>query len=171
MKEIYLTGKRGRGEIALVDDDDYEHLNQFKWYVSNRGRYALRTIKVNGKTKNLLMHRVIMKLNFGDKRQIDHIDHHGLNNQKSNLRICSSQENNRNVRVDHAQTLNSTSLYKGVSWDKARSLWRSTINLNGKQITLGRFSCEHLAAKAYNIAAIKHHGEFACLNIIVGENA
>lgn len=85
MKEIKLKG----GSITYVDDEDYEYLNQFHWLESYG--YAKRNIMINGKLKSLLMHRVIMKppVNL----VVDHIDHNKLNNQKYNLRNCTSSEN------------------------------------------------------------------------------
>jgi len=90
MKEIKLT----QGQVALVDDDDYEYLNQRKWYLmkNKRNKYAI-TIMNN---KTTLMHRLIIKENTIE--DIDHIDKNGLNNQKTNLRIVPHSENLNNSR-------------------------------------------------------------------------
>ena len=93
MKEIKLS----KGMVALVDDEDYEYLNQFKWYLTHshyKHYYAIRSVCVNKKYKSIRMHRDIMMPNHN--QEIDHIDHNGLNNQKLNLRICSRAENSRN---------------------------------------------------------------------------
>ncbi len=92
MKLIPLT----QGKFAQVDDEDYDYLNQWKWYTTKNHKtfYAARHIRINGKQKLIYMHRVIMNIIKGYKT--DHIDHNGLNNQKYNLRICTCQENNRN---------------------------------------------------------------------------
>jgi len=156
MKEIELT----QGKIALVDDGDFEWLNQYKWHAAKGGRtyYAVRKKKIDGKEQRLLMHRII--LNTPKNKQSDHKDLNGLNNQRYNLRICTPQENmmNREYYTD------GYSKFKGVSWDKARSKWRSYICINYKFIPLGRFISEIDAALAYDKACKRLFGEFARLN-------
>jgi hypothetical protein len=103
MKTISLT----QGKITLVDDDDFDYLNQFKWCAHKDGNtfYAIRTVK---KPKRALyrMHRCI--LSAGSGSQIDHIDGDGLNNQKSNLRFVTTRINQQNQHV------RKTSAYPGV---------------------------------------------------------
>jgi len=157
MKEIQLT----QGQVALVDDEDYEWLNSFKWYAHKIGNtfYAARHIRVNGKQKHQHMHQLIM----GDnplKLMIDHRDGNGLNNQRSNLRFCTHQENQMNQRPRK----NSSSVYKGVCWFKRDHKWMAQIRIYGKLIYLGCFDHEEDAAKAYDEVVIKHFGEFAVLN-------
>jgi hypothetical protein len=91
MKEIKLT----QGQVALVDDEDFEKINQFKWFAAKKGKtfYATRNITVNGKRKSALMHWYIM-----DGKSIDHIDRNGCNNCRNNLRFCTHQENQMNNR-------------------------------------------------------------------------
>lgn len=147
-----------KGLFAIVDDEDYEFINSFKWCASNSGRgrfYAQR--KDNRKT--VFMHRLIMKLT--DKNlNIDHINHNTLDNRKINLRICSKTENARN-KSSHP---NSSSKFLGVSWDKSRNKWKSCIYINKKCVLLGRFNFEMEAAKAYDNAAKTNFKEFANLN-------
>lgn len=156
MAEIKLS----KGEITLVDDADFEFLNQFRWY-ANRG-YATRT------TDKALMHKLIMgvpKLVKGDKRiEVDHEDTSKLNNQRSNLRLVTSSQNKMNspLRKD------STTGYKGVSLDKAGRGFETYIWVNKKKRFLGYFDTAVKAAKAYNEAAKEHFGEFARLNEIRG---
>ena len=64
----------------------------------------------NGKPVIISVHRLIMGLQYGDIRQVDHINHNGLNNRRNNLRICTFQENHRNSQ--HAS--NNTTGFKGV---------------------------------------------------------
>jgi hypothetical protein len=105
------------------------------------------------------MHRLVLGL--GDNKQIvDHFDHNGLNNQKSNLRPCSNSENISNSR----KIIPKTSRYKGVCWDKERNKWLAKISINKKDIKIGRFDKEKDAARAYDEAALKYFGEFACTN-------
>lgn len=153
MKEIELT----QGKVALVDDDDFERLNQIRWYANKHANtfYAVGYIKVNKKAISVLMHWLVM----GGKG-IDHIDHNGLNNQKSNLRFCTVSENGMNQQKQK----NRSSIYKGVYFNKLSKKWGAYININRKNIYLGSFTDEIQAAKAYNQKAIELFREFANLN-------
>ena len=150
MKEIKLT----KGFTAQVDDEDFEYLNQCKWNtcLTKTGHiYAGRTLKT------ILMHRIIMSA--PTDKQVDHIDHNGLNNQKSNLRLCTNAQNSMN-RIPYG-----TSKYLGVYKVKNRkSSFMSQIKVNGVHKYLGCFKNEIDAAKSYDIAAKKYNGEFANLN-------
>ena len=151
MKEIQIT----KGETALVDEEDFEWLNQYSWYLSSNG-YARRQDWNCGKPKNINMHRML--LDIPDGKQTDHINRNKLDNRKVNLRICTNSENGRNKGTRKG----SLSGYKGVS--KHRDKWQARIRLNGEQTYLGIFENIIDAALAYNKAAIIVHGEFACLN-------
>lgn len=162
MVEIQLT----QGKVALVDDEDFERLSQFKWcaYTGGCNYYAMTNIrKKDGKRTSLQMHRFIMSV-FDSKTIIDHINGNGLDNRKDNLRICTQAENTRN----RSKSLNNTSGFKGVYWHKYDKKWHAQIIINYKKIHLGIFTCKIEAAQAYNQAAIKYHGEFAQLNQIEG---
>lgn len=153
----------GKGE-AIVDDDDYEYLSQFKWHLAEG--YACHSIsmgKKNGKRVfiNILMHRVVNKTPEGMKT--DHINRNRLDNRKENLRACTHQQNQAN----HAKRRGAVSKYKGVSFCKQTNKWKSAIRISGMGITIGRFSKEEDAAKAYNDNAKKFFGEFAYLNEVV----
>ncbi len=152
MKTIPLT----QGKVALVDDEDFEQLNQHKWCVSKapNTHYAYRG---NG----ILMHRKILGLKRGDGIDSDHKDGNGLNNQRYNLRRCSRKENIHNQRI---QQRPKTSQYKGVNWDKRDRFWRTQIKLNGKSLHIGCFKNEVDAALAYDRTAKRLFGEFAFLN-------
>lgn len=158
MREIKLT----KGQFALVDDEDYDMVNMYKWYATKRKGlfYAVADLKTGVRMyKRTYMHRLILGLS-DSKQHSDHIDHNGLNNQRFNLRIATRFQNNAN-KTSHK---NSTSKYLGVSWHKGAEKWVSVITKNKKYIYLGVFETEHLAATAYNKAAIELHGEFANLN-------
>lgn len=160
MKQIPLT----QNQYAPVDDADYGWLNRYKWCAIKNGYtfYAVRAIRINGKRTTLRMHRLILGLIPGDGKETDHIDQNGLNNQRSNLRICSRSENNQNQQAIRG----STSQYKGISRSKSDKKWRARLYLNGQQKHLGYFPSETDAAVAYNRAAKKAFGEFARLNKI-----
>ena len=157
MKEIPLT----QGFATLINDEDFDLLNQWKWFVfsNNQGNfYAGRHEWIEGRNKRILMHRVILRAPEG--WYVDHRNHQTLDNQRINLRICSNRQNQHNcvLRKD------SSSGFKGVSWDANRKKYQAQIKLNGRTAFLGRFNDLKEAAKAYNDAALQHHGEFACLN-------
>ncbi len=153
MKRIPLT----QGEFALVDDEDYDWLNQWKWYLTGKG-YAART-RLKGDGGGIMyMHRQI--LGTPDGMGTDHRDEIKLNNQRSNLRVCTNDQN----ACNRSKTNVNTSGFKGVSWNESRKKWQASMSIDGKTTYLGRFTCIIKAAKAYDASAKKHQGEFANLN-------
>jgi hypothetical protein len=156
MKLIPLT----KGKFAKVDDSDYAELSKYKWYCSALG-YAVRNTssRNNNKKTVIYMHRVLLQT----PQQVDHKNSDRLDNRKSNLRVCSNAENNRNKPL-HA---NNTSGYKGVVWHRQTQKWRAQLMVNGKPVHGGLFKSKVDAAKAYNLIAKKHFGRFAKLNKII----
>lgn len=154
MKKIKLN----LGQFALVDDEDYEYLMQWKWFATKIGNTYYVNRNTRGKDFSFSMHRLIM--NTPKSKVIDHIDGNALNNQKSNLRECSQKENLRNRK----KCKDGSSNYKGVSWHKGLEKWRVRICVNYKQFHLGVFEQEKKAAEAYDAAARKYFGKFARLN-------
>lgn len=161
MKQIQLS----QGRVALVDDEDFEKLNQYKWCANKiRKTYYATTywgIKKSGSYGHLTMHRLILNITDG-KILIDHRDNNGLNNQKKNLRIATTSQNAMNSGANKS----GTSKYKGVSRASRGESWQARISKGGKHEYLGYFSNENDAAIAYNKAAIQLHGEFANPNVI-----
>lgn len=162
MKEIDLT----KGYKTQVDDEDYEWLMQWKWHVAIQKEYNLyakRTSKhINGKQKTIKMHREILKV--PDHLDIDHIDGNGLNNQKSNIRICNQSQNTLNS----TKRQNAASKYLGVHRDKTRQgkpRWIFRLKHDG--VTIKRmFLTEYEAAIARDRFIIEHNLEFPKLNIL-----
>lgn len=158
MKEVVL----GSGAVALVDDEDYELINQFHWSEVHKGKtsYAVRFHRIgDGKQLSIYMHRVIMNAKTGEL--VDHIKGNGLDNRKSELRRCCKKDNQRNRP---GACKGSSSCYLGVSWSSERRKWVAQIGIGDTHIGIGRFDREEDAAYAYNLAAAEHFGEFAHLN-------
>ena len=151
-----------QGKFAIVDAEDYERLKQYKWHVDkgDSTNYAARGIV----GKNFRMHREILGAPKG--LVVDHINHNGLDNRRSNLRLCTVRQNNMNRRPSRRK--NKWSRFKGVSWDKQRRLFTAYIQQDGKMVRLGRFESEVEAAKAYDKKARELFGEFAYLNFPEG---
>ena len=158
MREIKLS----QGKVALVDDEDYDFLSHWKWYAAKQHRtfYAGRRIRRGDKWTSERMHRVLFDIPAG--KEIDHIDHNGLNNQKSNLRLVTRQQNKQNASAWGSSKYLGVCVYKqeGCTYIAAH------IQIDGKTKHLGLFKTEEDAALAYNRAAKEKYGEYANLNII-----
>jgi hypothetical protein len=161
MKEIPLT----RNKVALVDDEDYEYLSQWKWHAQpdKNNWYAVREQSwiENGKRvrTSMSMHREVLKLKSFKEHpvQVDHRNHDGLDNRKGNLRRVDNSKNMANRR-----SFTGVSKYKGVF--KSGKNWRVRIQYNKQLLNLGSFPNEDDAAKAYDSKAKELFGEFAHLN-------
>jgi hypothetical protein len=157
MKEIKLT----QGQVALVDDADYEWLNQYKWHAQwaegTKSYYAVRsTSRLERTRQQISMHRQILGLEYGDPRTGDHIEPaETLNNQRSNLRIANTSEQGANKR----RYANNTTGFKGVS--KNGSGYQASIRLSGKLKYLGTCTTREEAHGLYIAAAKELHGDFA----------
>lgn len=158
-KEIPLT----QGKVTLVDVEDYDYLNQWRWCAAKRGNdlfYAKKSNNQNKKRNTLLMHREI--LNSSPEMLTDHISGDGLDNRRKNLRNCNCSQN----QMNRGKRINNKSGYKGVSRQKRDGKWVARIVVKNKYKYLGLFNTKEEAAFCYNNAAIKYHKEFARLNII-----
>lgn len=159
-----------KGLFALVDEADFASLSQWNWSASRtggtgkkswyaqRGRTPSETIK-SGKTAPILMHRYLL----GDPvEDIDHKNRNGLDNRRENLRLVNSSQNGMN-----SIHKGGSSRFKGVS--RYGKKWNASIKVNYETTRLGRFDTEEKAARAYDEAARRLHGEFARVNFPIGD--
>lgn len=156
MKYIPLT----QGKFALVDDEDYEGLNQWKWRVNknHNNYYAVRTQHHGeGIREEIIMARLLMEA--PKRMQIDHINGNGLDNRKENLRVVTHQQNAWNTKKRKG-----SSIYKGVRWFAQTNQWFVQICKDCKVLYIGLFDNEQHGAMAYDIWAKDLFGEYARLN-------
>lgn len=154
MKYITLT----QGKRAIVDNEDFDNLNKQKWCITKGVVTDYAYCKKGGKA--IYMHRVIMGATKGI--EIDHRNHNGLDNRKSNLRPCTHGQHQRTRRPYKG----TSSKYKGVSWSKPAKKWRVMIWFHNKPVYIGAYTDEKEAARVYNENAKELFGEFAWLNTV-----
>lgn len=162
MKYINLT----QNKKTLVDDDDYNKYATHNWFVylsSSNKYYACRNNRAmnNGEVYMEKLHRTIMGLGRGGKSQVDHINGDSLDNRKCNLRIVNSQQNAFNRKSQSNNKTGYKGVYKHTQYDK----YVAQIKVGSKRYSLGVFDTAKEAAKAYDLAAKIHHGEFAWKNL------
>jgi len=156
MKTIALT----REKVTIVDEEDFEELNKYKWHARIQTYTGAFRAKRRENKKEIDMAREIMNCPPG--LEVDHINGDLLDNRKCNLRICTHGENMRNRRLQR----NNTSGYRGVHYFKRDGRYVAYIYLNGRKIHIGSYKTDIDAAMAYNAHARDLHGEFARLNDI-----
>jgi hypothetical protein len=146
---------------ALIDNADELLVAGFRWRVLRAGSSLTYAHAWNG-YQHFYMHRLISGARAGER--VDHVNRNSLDNRRRNLRIASASQNGAN-RIADQRRAGTTSQYKGVYLDRARSKWGATIHVDGHTRSLGRFPSEQAAAAAYDRAAIAAWGEFARLNL------
>jgi len=171
LNESYRFIALTRGQNAIVDAEDFDSLSKWNWYAywcpKTRSFIAGRVGRTTRGEKHstINMAREILGLRPGNPLNVDHKNHNTLDNRRENLRKCRVGQNSRN-RTKH--TLTSGGKLKGVYWRTARACWVAQIQIRKrgkrKTIHIGRFFDAVAAAKAYDEAAKRLHGEFASLN-------
>lgn len=158
MKEIHVVGS---DRPAVVDDADYLLVSSYKWYAKkNRNGcvYARANASRSGGKPpvTIMMHRLLM--DPPSELDVDHWGRDGLNNMKSNLRICSKSQNSMNKRKQSGAEC----VKKGVT--RHGSHWRARIMRDGKAYSLGTYATQEEAGIAYDVAAKRLFGQFARTN-------
>ena len=147
-KKIKLT----QGKYALVDEEDFDELNKYKWHAQKDCHTYYAKRRENG-TK-VYMHRQILGLKQGDGKITDHINSNGLDNRRENLRVVSKAVNCRN----HREYSDNTSGHTGVSWCKLNKKWITTISVDNKMLNLGYHSDILDAVESRKQGEIKYWG-------------
>ena len=145
MREILLT----QGKKTIVDDEDYEKLNCYKWCAHKMDKhiYAAHSFRIENKWKQIPITHIILNVPKG--MIVDHINGNTLDNRKYNLRICTVSVNGQN-----RHNINGKSQYLGVYWFQQYEKWGARITKDKERYFLGYFENEVEAALAYNKTAI-----------------
>lgn len=163
MKIIRVDSTANGSHDIMIDDQDYDFISQYKWFIyrctfkGKKARTMYAVSRINGKT--IRMHRLILGHN-DPKTLVDHKDHNGLNNQRSNLRTATPQQNLFNCRPFKS---NKTG-FKGVSFHKGDKKYMVFLRVNGRNSYFGSYDSPSDAAKKWNELARQYHGEFAYQN-------
>lgn len=149
---------------VLVDDEDTDLINAYRWHLSQKKNNLYLTTKVyveaNGKQKRKTAYYARLVLGIVRREEwVDHINRNTLDNRKANLRVCTAKENSRNRSLPKTNTTGA----KGVRKITDNS-YRALIKVNQKSIHLGMFKTKEEASEAYDKAAVIYFGEYACLN-------
>ncbi len=157
MKKILLT----KDKIMIVDDADYEFLKKYKIHCKGKSRYyAGISMKINGKFKDVPVHRLIMEV--PNDKVVDHINGNGLDNRRCNLRIVTQHQNTFNMSKSNKKTY---SKYKGLTLKNDRPGWVVRIKYNDRHIELGSYKSEEKAASIYNFASRIFFGKYRKENV------
>lgn len=150
-----------RSEKILIDESDFDKVKDYAWSTNATG-YAYAYVKGSGRKnrKTITMHRLLM--NPGKGLRVDHVNRNKLDNRRSNLRICTNSQN-----LGNSTGYSKKTKFKGLDL-LPTGRWRARINIGGKSIHLGVAKTEREAASMYDEAAVKHYGEFALTNKIIG---
>lgn len=163
MITIYIKSKIYGVKGINIDAEDFTLVNQYHWSLTKSKKNNTFYVTTQKNNKRFSLHRLIM--NFPKDKCVDHINHNGLDNRKENLRICTNKEN----KYNRLKPKNNTSGYKGVCFHKGKKRnkhWVAILAINKQKKYGGYFDNAKEAAIAYNKLALKHHGEFANLNVI-----
>lgn len=153
VQRIPLGGKRTAGRVALIDDEDAELVNRYRWRLGGHDRYAVTWAGPRSSRHSLYMHVLIM-----GRTGVDHINCDTLDNRRANLRFATRSQNHAN-RLPYRDR---TSQYKGVFWHTRDKRWQAGIGIAPRRYRyLGHFTDEIEAAKAYDAAARELFGEYA----------
>lgn len=151
-KELPLNGKSGG--VAIVSNEDFEELSKHKWYMHKKG-YIHGTVN----RKKIKMHHFILEQKEG--MVVDHINGIRHDNRRSNLRYLSKNKNSQNL---HLKKENTSSKYRGVSYNKTTEKFNVQIRINNVRNYLGRYISEIEAAEVYDMYIVHNNLDHIELN-------
>lgn len=157
---IPLSSRKYPNLFALVDAEDADRVLAEKNWTPKFARSGVIYARSGRSRSQIHLHRFVLGLSPCDL-DVDHINGNGLNNRRSNLRVCSQQQN----QVNTSYPRSSTSRFRGVRWSNGSRKWCATSSLNGKKKHLGYFVDEWEAALVYDKFRADHFGDFARPNI------
>lgn len=148
---IMVINRQGVDFEILIDKEDVERVNEYKWHLHLRKSDMRYDVCANtyGKTserKYIILPRFL--LNTPKDLTIDHINRNTLDNRKTNLRNVTTFVNNLNKS-------NNTSGCVGVTWDKSKRKWKVTI----KNKFVGRFDDFHEAVRVRKEAETRYQSQ------------
>jgi hypothetical protein len=150
-----------KGQYSLIDSWNIDEVQEWNWCAmdtkSSRTIYAGRHIKIPKTRKSICIKLHCLVLPPDKGLMIDHINGNGLDNRRSNLRMCTHAQNKQNV----AMTSFNTTGFKGIAWNKNLQRWHAKIQVNGVNHSLKYHYTKEAAHAAYCEAAKRLHGEFA----------
>lgn len=155
-----------KGKYAKIDPCDVARVSQFKWWAEpkNGGKWVYAVAKIDGRTQ--FLHRYL--LNAPKGVLVDHKNGDGLDNRRENIRLCNHADNSRNRRIKPSRAGFRGVILRDRPFRNVR--YEASIKVERKKIYLGVFDTPEAAARAYDQAAIKHFGDFACLNFPGGRS-
>ena len=151
----YTYIKDSKDNVAVIDSCLLYKLNGQENFVSGKKGYLYYSKYENNIQTNIWLHHLLF--DCPDELFIDHINGNVLDNRAENIRFVTKQQNTINRKASSGD-------YKGVSFDKSRNKYISSIQVKGKTIHIGRFDSEEECAKAYDKKAYELYGEYARLN-------
>lgn len=152
------------GYLVKIDREDLDLVQSRKWRVtkSTTGRIRVVTsVRTKEGVRSITLGKFLMNPPKG-KQVYPRRFNDGLDYRKSNLVVCTVSERQQLLPKRRAE---STSRFRGVSYQSSSGKWRAGIQVDGKTLNLGEYETEIQAAEAYNQASTKHFGEHAYQNI------
>lgn len=148
---VPLYGRDGSiRAYAIIDAADAEWVSQWRWHLNDG--YARRTEWIpGGRFRAFKLHRELLGLTPDDAAEVDHINRDTLDNRRANLRKATHSGNMQNTS-SHADT---SSRYRGVSWNKGRRRWQAYLSVGGRKVTIGRYRTEEEAHEAVSAARLR----------------
>ncbi len=146
------------GNSFLIDAEDLKLIEGVSWSRGKRGYPVSHTSRKdpNGH-KAITLHRLL--LGFPKEMDIDHISGDKMDNRKSNLRVCTHEQNMFNQKL---RATNSSG--NGVSYHKQARKFEAYIHIDGKKKYLGLYSSLESASAARDAATRQYCGEYGRLN-------